>query len=745
MEETPHMMLSPSSEARGGVETDAETPSILVATPSELTSSRSKRNKSTDEVGPGPHKVRKVSRACDFCKSRKARCTGDLPCAKCVAKGRECSYDAKYTRGRPPTPPPAETRPKSSSTGAFPSVEDISRHHALSTGRGPTTAVGDDLGLLRRPNESTVASRSSPELSIAEIQGQVFDSKSGLTFIQRALKRLSAQNKNGASGKAQPLSDNQSLMTAGDKPLPEFPGNGLSTLPDLVECNKLLALYFEVCIATYRMLHRPTAERWLAILKRNHDEGRALWSDIGRAEAAIVLAALAIARLHQEKSRGFLSAEDESEALRASDELYVLSTRFADDEAGFPRLEAAQAKVIHVLYLLTTSRFNRGWYVFGNALHLVTALGLYRRGNWKRGISSRNDYIHTQCGIRTFWTAYIVDNYLAVIFGRPRHFHDEDINQDLPESVDDEAMTVDGPINAADTPKDCHIDALIFHARIAKLVGSVSREVYTFRAISEAERVSAANRLIQRVREWHASLPIHLGSIPPSMLIPSYRRQATVLRLAHLHAILHANRLFLLGSSSNTHESQVTECIKAAKAVLETVDELAQEGPIFHAFWWTHYVTFCALVVTYVWEIRQRRIKHSNSRHDRSMLLELAERCHTHLANATASNSPSRRYAVILEEFRTVIAESNTRTTTYPPEQMAELSDVGQCDLPEHALAVGAMPGSAGQQVDIGNASILNDAHLFSQWNTTDWLDIDSSAFWMQMDTDESILWPDMG
>ncbi|KAJ4244230.1 hypothetical protein NW757_010587 [Fusarium falciforme] len=471
MEETPHMMLSPSSEARGGVETDAETPSILVATPSELTSSRSKRNKSTDGVEPGPRKVRKVSRACDFCKSRKARCTGDLPCAKCVAKGRECSYDAKYTRGRPPTPPPAETRPKSSSTSAFPSVEDISRHHALSTDRGPTTAVGDDLGLLRRPNESTAASRSSPELSIAEIQGQVFDSKSGLTFIQRALKRLSAQNKNGASGKAQPLSENQSLMTAGDKPLPEFPGNGLSTLPDLAECNKLLALYFEVCIATYRMLHRPTAERWLAILKRNHDEGRALWSDIGRAEAAIVLAALAIARLHQEKSRGFLSAEDESQALRASDELYILSTRFADDEAGFPRLESAQAKVIHVLYLLTTSRFNRGWYVFGNALHLVTALGLYRRGNWKRGISSRNDYIHTQCGIRTFWTAYIVDNYLAVIFGRPRHFHDEDINQDLPESVDDEAMTVDGPINAADAPKDCHIDALIFHARIAKLVG----------------------------------------------------------------------------------------------------------------------------------------------------------------------------------------------------------------------------------------------------------------------------------
>ncbi|KAM0420283.1 hypothetical protein ACHAPT_011944 [Fusarium lateritium] len=740
MQETPHLMLSPSSEARGGIETDAETPSILVATPSELTPTGPKRNKPTDgqtgHQGPRPRKVRKVSRACDFCKSRKARCTGDLPCAKCVAKGRECSYDAKYTRGRPPTPPPADTRPKASSVG------HLSRLHEVPADRGPTTAVGDDLGLLRRPNESTAPSRSSPELTIAEVQGQVFDSKSGLTFIQRALKRLSAQNKNGATGNAQPVSDNQSLMTAGDKPLPEFPGNGISPLPDLAECNKLLALYFEVCIATYRMLHRPTAERWLAVMKRNHDEGRALWSDIGRAEAAIVLAALAIARLHQEKSRGFLSAEDESQALRTSDELYILSTRFADDEAGFPRLESAQAKIIHVLYLLTTSRFNRGWYVFGSALQLVSALGLHRRG---RGRSSRNDYIHTQCGIRTFWTAYILDNYLAVIFGRPRHFHDEDINQDLPESVDDEAMTADGPINAAETPKDCHIDALIFHARIAKIIGSISREVYTFRAISEADRVAAANRLIQRIREWHASLPIHLGSIPPSMLIPSYRRQATVLRLAHLHAILHANRLFLLGSSSNTHDNQVTECIKAARAVLETVDELSQEGPIFHAFWWTHYVTFCALVVTYVWEIQQRRIKHSNAKHDRSMLLELAERCHTHLAHATASNSPSRRYAAILEEFRTVVADSSTRPTAYPTEQTVELSAADQDEVPETSLILNAMPRGAGQEADIGNTSALDDAHIFTQWNTTDWLDLDSSAFWMQMDPDESILWPDMG
>lgn len=54
-------------------------------------------------------KLHKVSRACDHCKAKKARCSGTLPCATCSARGLSCGYGTKYSRGRPPTPPPAES------------------------------------------------------------------------------------------------------------------------------------------------------------------------------------------------------------------------------------------------------------------------------------------------------------------------------------------------------------------------------------------------------------------------------------------------------------------------------------------------------------------------------------------------------------------------------------------------------------------------------------------------------------
>ena len=45
-------------------------------------------------------KRRRVTRACDNCKSRKRRCNGEKPCAYCTEHRALCTYDAPYTRGK---------------------------------------------------------------------------------------------------------------------------------------------------------------------------------------------------------------------------------------------------------------------------------------------------------------------------------------------------------------------------------------------------------------------------------------------------------------------------------------------------------------------------------------------------------------------------------------------------------------------------------------------------------------------
>lgn len=63
---------------------------------------------SHDEMPENRRKTPKISRACDACKSKKARCSGTKPCDSCVKRRLQCVYNAKYSRGRPPTPLPRQ-------------------------------------------------------------------------------------------------------------------------------------------------------------------------------------------------------------------------------------------------------------------------------------------------------------------------------------------------------------------------------------------------------------------------------------------------------------------------------------------------------------------------------------------------------------------------------------------------------------------------------------------------------------
>ncbi|GKT59727.1 fungal specific transcription factor domain-containing protein [Colletotrichum tofieldiae] len=727
-------------------------------------------------------KSQKVSRACDFCKQRKAKCSGTIPCDKCTRKGLACVYDAKYSRGRPPTPPPSAAWSSGASAASHPGAvsasgpEEPSVLYQTTEASGPNAAPASSRSLRGRVRDSQgPASRASPELGMAEIQGQIFDPTSGVTFLHRAWKRLSKHDSSIVPDEPSASTESQPLMLAGDKPLPTITDDDVAKLclPEPRELQDLLALYFDVCIATYRVLHRPSVMAWLQIMVDNLRQGKPVWQDIGRAKASIVLTALAVSTAHQEKSNGFHSSEDETLSLARSDRLFCVALQLTERETGLPRLESAQSRLIHVLYLLTTSRMNRAWYTFGNALQIISALGMHRKAAKKRHLApGSSDYIQAQCRMRTFWTAYVLDKYLGVIFGRPRHFHDDDIDQDYPDRIDDEDMTAQGPVERSEENPDCHIDALIFHAKIAQIIGNTSREVYSIKPISERERVAAAHRLSERIHEWRAGLPPHLGSIRPSMLIPSFRRQATVLKLAYSHAIMHANRLFLLGNLSSGSEMQILECIGAARTVLETVDGMAAEGPIFHAFWWTQYVTFCALLVTYVWDIQQKRrgiFLEGEGKTKHAKLMDLAERCQTHLAHATASNSPSRRYAIILEEFRTEGLGQMSRKSQAPsqPPRVSATRPAGPSTeapvLPQQsqengAAAAAAMadgfdfdPAYAAESgaVDLmgqGDAGFLG-SNLLDEWQTTDWLELDSSAFGPYMDIDANALaWmPDIG
>lgn len=673
----------------------------------------------------------KVTRACDLCKSKKSKCSGDQPCQTCNRRGLICQYKAAYFRGRPPLPRQHTETTSNESIHAEPAEQraDVASFSPANL----------DVIQYAPIEENLPSGRGSPSLDVA---GQYSDPTSGLSFLHRAWRRISNNGNNGQALGGQPIPNgyDQLLNCAGDKP---FLRSREVEKPSLSKGRSLLELYFEVCIATYRILHRPSVEAWCTTILTGVGPSTAS-EEVGNAKAAVVYSVLAIASFHEEKARGDEAASPlySNGHQSQADQLFAEASRLTEEEKGFPTLESAQSRLVQVLYLLMSSRFNQAWYTFGHALQIISALGLHRREKRKTSPAQGGfDYIAEQCKRRTFWVAYTLDKYLGTVFGRPQHYHDSDIDQKFPDAVNDEDMFKSGP--RARNTEDCHIDSLISHARLAQIAEKISREVYSIKDVPDNVRLAASHHLGAELRSWKASLPPLLGAINPRSLIPSFRRQATALKLSYCHAVMLAHRPFLLKNNfqNDEHlqalaEESIAECITAAQTVLEAVDSMAQEGRLFHAFWWTHYVCFCALVIVYVWTIQESN-SHGFISAERRQLLDMAERCLGHLAEATASNSPSRKYSIILQELRTEAKRRTARpirertvAPTIPIQGLAtndasNLSNVSGASFDADAAQQMWQP-LFGSPVDTTTPGLQN---FLDDWQTTDWLQLDSSAF----------------
>jgi len=587
-------------------------------------------------------------------------------------------------------------------------------------------------------------SRSSPDPASAIGNAQYVDHTSALSFLHRAHAKSKTSNAYDATHTER---SSQPLTAAGDKPLfgPSSSGLVISpiilpTIPDAAEAKDLLDLYFEVCVATYKPLHRQTVDTWYHVVVNNIQQGLPITDNLGNAKVAVLLGVLAIATFHRQKSRGF---SEDAPSLAQSDAYFKVTANLIETETGEPHLESAQARLLQVFYLLMTCRMNQAWYIFGNLLQIIAALGMHRRSRKDKLYSrSRSNYVHSQCRIRTFWSAYILDRYLGVVMGRPRHFHDKDIDQDYPDRVDDANMSPAGRIpSESDDTDECHIDGFIWNIKLAQFVGEVSDELYPIRPLPETQCISAARRLAKKLEYWQESLPALLKANPKN-LIRSFRRQCVALKLAYKHAVMHIYRPFLLNRSSNRavpsnddndtqlfRRDSIRLCISAAQDALRTIDALAQEGPLFHAFWWTHYMTFCALSVTYVWNMQQDNILEGI---DKGALLALAGRCQVHLAQATATNSPSRRYSIILEELGGMSAnQSSINTGRHKPQtQLRGAGGATSAAADEAAaLALSQTFDSGGfAQGALGIEMSVQHQDPFMHWQASDWLDLDASV-----------------
>ena len=645
------------------------------------------------------HKRRKVTRACDACKAKKKRCTGDIPCGPCKRHSTACIYEATYSRGSLVEPAPSDRRGNLATPGPLSTSHPGSAqlHSAPRSGQpigadGLSTIEPQEVTSNEVVDTGSSSRRLTPEPGDA-IDGQYHGPTSAHAFLGRAWRRL-AQNVDRDSPDRADEEIDVGIFSFGDRKVPE-PDATEFAWPEQEKAVALLRIYFDFASPTYRFLHEPTVKAWLDQRYQISGPPQAL-SDT---RTALILLLFATASMYRSGDDETIMDAGEI-GWRRSEAFFLRAQQILSVERGPPVLESIQARFATVQYLLATSRLNRAFFTFGTTVQLLQALGIYRKQNVRNNGTSVNQITH-ECQKRMFWCAFTLDKYLSIVMGRPALLRREDCNQELPRAVNDEDLTANRCVTTV--TKDCMLHASIAHAKLSEIISKGLEEQYRSPLGDEPSQVYVAIARSEELQVWQSQLsPILSGVIHASSLIPPFRRQHTVLRLAYLHASFFVNRqLLLCDLSANTsadqevkYRFQIKSCIEAAKEAVDLITAFGDSDQLYPSFWFSQYIAFNAIAIIYVFLIQmaKRRIpadvlgpaeaQPTKQILDITTLYEVSHNGQTHLAKASIKNAPAWRYNLVLESLRKEAARSDL-SASRPNRPVPSADDRDSTRLPE--------------------------------------------------------------
>ncbi|KAK4235678.1 fungal-specific transcription factor domain-containing protein [Achaetomium macrosporum] len=696
-----------------------------------------------DEKCDENHDMGSSARSCDICWTHSLPCPGKFPCDACFKQRVECTF-------------------RRLARSSFASSCSRLIRHRSETRR--SSSVGGSQTLA-----DSAADRVAQAIEPLQFPTKYADEETPpLVFLHSAWRRIAIAQGLGRLSKPPPAqrAADQLELVSGDLPLNT---SSAPVIPVYPEPWFLLQEKFAIgWTETFHFIHRLTARSWLETVHRNWSAQVPLENGIGHAKATVALMTAALGSLFDHTSRQpakYGSRPSWLWTVNNGDQLFLISLRLTDLEPGPPKLESVQARLLQALYLLCTCRLSQAWYVFGNAIHMLTVLGLHRRRGRNRGLGpeivTRPEYAKVQCERRTMWSAYVLDKQIAMMSGRPAYLNLDAIDQDYPDCVNDEDMGRAGPFRPH--KGDCYVEALIEQAKLSKIVEKVLREVYTLEDTSEEERLENAWRLGKALDDWKAQLPYLMSSSDPSRLHLTWHRQHDMLQLAHWHAQVLVYRPFMTApypaadlKKKERFDFAIRTCTEAARATLAMTVNLARkqadgEESQFHTLLYAHHVMYCAAAVIFLTPHTRARQKASGSRcHEASQetdddhLFKLAEEALKALVQETNKFSPARLWAVILEELRDEAAQQIPKDKDQEAEQDPESrsDDLKSADEQPLEDALRAhWEAELAQETRItpnGDNSSTKTAsqpatpifpRLWDKWKTTDWLDLDSAAF----------------
>lgn len=277
-------------------------------------------------------------------------------------------------------------------------------------------------------------------------------------------------------------------------------------------------------------------------------------------------------------------------------------------------LPSLQAIIFLIIFLQSSAKLATCYSYIGIALHSAVRMGLHR------SLQINFNPIELEMRKRIFWQVRKMDLYVGALLGLPVMLSDDDIDQELPQEIDDEYITAT-KILPQPPGKVTLLAATNAHTRLTKVLQKVVKYIYPLKGLEYAQTPSRPGQsyvvshakireIEQDLQVWMEGLP--MGLRPGGEVSPELARVQQLLRMSYAHVQMVLYRPFLHyvahpyqnGNVDRRSYACAAACVSVSRNVIHITVEMKRRGLLIGAYWFTMYTTFFAILslVFYVLE-----------------------------------------------------------------------------------------------------------------------------------------------
>ena len=172
-------------------------------------------------------------------------------------------------------------------------------------------------------------------------------------------------------------------------------------------------------------------------------------------------------------------------------------------------LTSLQTMLFIVLFLQSSARLSTCYSYIGIVLRSAIRMGLHR------SVSNTFDPIEMELRKRIWWIVRKLDTYVGALLGLPQMLNNDDIDQEMPEEIDDEYITKEGILPMPPGRLSVNV-ALNAHTQLVDILAKTVKYVYPIKGTAHEHGKGSHSYVVShaKIREIEADLQTWMNNLP---------------------------------------------------------------------------------------------------------------------------------------------------------------------------------------------------------------------------------------